>query len=135
MFAATTQVRVRYGETDQMGYVYYGNYFLYYEVARTEALRDLGFAYSELEKSGIMLPVAETYSKYIKPVRYDELITIKTFVKEPITSRIKFEYEVYNEKNELVNIGTSTLVFIDMKTNKPSRPPESLVKKMNVLQG
>lgn len=127
MYVSETKVRVRYGETDQMGYVYYGNYPLYYEVARTDMIRKLGWPYKKLEESGIMLPVLSLNVKYIKPAFYDDELTVKTKVIKLPETRIDFEYEVFNEKNELINIGETTLVFVDMKTMKPTAAPEAFI--------
>jgi acyl-CoA thioester hydrolase len=127
MYVAETKVRVRYGETDQMGYVYYGNYPLYYEVARTDMIRKLGWPYKKLEESGIMLPVLSLNVKYIKPAFYDDVLTVKTKVIKLPETRIDFEYEVFNEQNELINIGETTLVFVDMKTMKPTAAPEAFI--------
>lgn len=130
MFEFRCKVRVRYGETDQMGYVYYGNYAAYYEVARVEMLRSLGTSYREMEENGVMLPVLELKSKYIKPGRYDEELTITVKIRERPTMRIKFEYEIHNEQQELINIGETTLVFVDVKRNKPCLPPEGFNQQM-----
>ncbi|MCW3463860.1 acyl-CoA thioesterase [Chitinophaga nivalis] len=127
MFISTTTIRVRYGETDQMGYLYYGNYGLYYEVGRAEAIRELGFTYRELEEQGVIMPVAELNVKYLRPAFYDNLITVKTILKEmPKGSKIQFHSELYNEKNELLNVGVTTLVFIDVKTRGKAGLPEEL---------
>ncbi|MDR6569476.1 acyl-CoA thioester hydrolase [Chitinophaga ginsengisegetis] len=129
MFISTTTIRVRYGETDQMGYLYYGNYGLYYEVGRAEAIRELGFSYRELEEQGVIMPVAELNVKYLRPAYYDDLITVKTILKEmPKGSKIQFHSELYNEKNELLNVGVTTLVFIDVKTKQKAGLPEDLGK-------
>ena len=127
MYISETKVRVRYGETDQMGYVYYGNYPLYYEVARTDMIRKLGWPYKKIEENGIMLPVLSLNVKYIKPAFYDDELTVKTYVKKLPTVRIEFEYEVYNEKNEIINKGNTTLVFVDMKTMKPTSAPKGFI--------
>ena len=127
MFTAETQVRVRYAETDQMGYVYYGNYATYFEVARVETLRDLGFSYKKLEDQGIMMPVLESKIKYLKPAKYDELLTIRVKIPTFPQVRILFEYEVYNESGEKINIGETTLAFINMKTGRPCRMPDEMV--------
>lgn len=124
MFESQAQVRVRYAETDQMGYVYYGNYAMYYEVGRVESLRSLGLSYKELEDMGVMMPVLEHKCKYIAPGKYDELLTIKVKIPELPGVRIRFEYEVFNEKDQLINIGETTLVFVDMQTNKPCKMPD-----------
>ena len=124
MYQAETKIRVRYGETDQMGYVYYGNYASYYEVARVESLRKLGFAYKELEGMGIMLPVLENRSKFHRPARYDEILTIKVTIPEKPSLKMKFVYEVFNEENELINSGETVLVFIKQATMKPCRMPQ-----------
>jgi acyl-CoA thioester hydrolase len=130
MYCTETQVRVRYGESDRMGYAYYGNYPLYYEVGRTEMLRNLGLTYKELEDNGIILPVIHLEVYYQAPAFYDDLLTVKTYLKELPTARIKFEYEVYNQQGEKLNYGETTLVFTDAKTPKPRRPPEYFIEKV-----
>lgn len=130
MFSYKHQVRVRYAETDNMGYVYYGNYAAYYEVARTEMLRSTGISYKELEDMGVMLPVIELHSQYIKAAKYDDLITINIYIREKPGIRIKFEYELFNEDGELLNTGSTQLVFIDMERNRPCRPPAIFQEKM-----
>jgi acyl-CoA thioester hydrolase len=131
MYVSETTVRVRYAETDQMGYVYYGNYATYYEVGRVESLRQLGLTYKKLEDKGVMMPVLENHSVYKAPARYDELLKIKTIVKELPSVRIKFFYEVYNEQHKLINEGETQLVFIDMRTNKPCRAPLEMIDVLN----
>ncbi|WP_298733752.1 thioesterase family protein [uncultured Chitinophaga sp.] len=127
MFTSITTIRVRYGETDQMGYLYYGNYALYYEVGRAEAIRELGFTYRELEEQGVIMPVAELQIKYLRPALYDDLITVKTTLRElPATHRIQFHSELYNEKGELLNVGVTTLVFLHAATKAKSNLPEPL---------
>jgi len=126
MLTHLEKIRVRYGETDQMGYVYYGNYALYYEVGRVELLRSLGIAYADLEKGGIGLPVLSFDIKYLRPVRYDDLITVKTTISELPTTRITFNYESFDEAELLLNTGKVTLVFTDLKTGKPIRCPENI---------
>lgn len=130
MYTHSTKIRVRYGETDQMGYVYYGNYAEYYEVARVEMLRSLGMDYASMESSGVMMPVLELNCKYIRPARYDQELTIKTTIAELPGVRIHFKYEIFNESDELINIGTTTLVFVDMEKNKPCSPPEDFMEKL-----
>lgn len=131
MYEATTHVRVRYGETDQMGYLYYGNYAEYYEVGRAEAIRQLGFTYRELEEMGIMMPVAELNVKYFRPALYDNLITIKTILKElPTGPKIQFHSELYNEENQLLNVGITTLVFYDMKAKQKVNMPDALLHRL-----
>jgi acyl-CoA thioester hydrolase len=126
MIVNEIQIRVRYAETDKMGYVYYGNYATYFEVARVEMLRSLGFSYKKLEEEGVMLPVLDFSIKYFKPAFYDELLTIKTTINETPGVRIRFEYETFNEKNVLLNKAETTLVFIDMKTNRPIQIPADM---------
>lgn len=113
-----------------MGYVYYGNYAAFYEVARTEMLRQTGISYKELEDMGVMMPVLELYTKYHQPAKYDELITIKTTIREKPGIRINFEYEINNEQGVLLNTGSTQLVFVDMKKNRPCRPPAIFMEKM-----
>lgn len=133
MYTHSTKVRVRYGETDQMGYVYYGNYAEYYEVARVEMLRSLGMDYAGMENSGVMMPVLELNCKYIKPALYDQELTIKTTIHELPGVRIHFVYELFNDADELINIGKTTLVFVDMEKNKPCSPPENFMEKLKVF--
>lgn len=127
MYQSEIQIRVRYAETDQMGYVYYGNYASYFEVARVETLRNLGFSYKAIEESGIILPVLSYSVKYIKPAYYDDLLTIKVRIIEVPMARIKFDYETYNEKDELINVADTTLVFINKSTNKPCAAPAEFI--------
>jgi acyl-CoA thioester hydrolase len=124
MYTTEIKIRVRYAETDQMGYAYYGNYAEYFEVARVEALRNLGFSYKKLEEEGTILPVLSYSVKFIKPAYYDDELTIKVSIKEMPMARIHFSYEVYNEKDELTTVADTTLVFINRKTNKPCPAPE-----------
>lgn len=126
MFTAKTQIRVRYAETDQMGIVYYGNYAMYYEVARVECLRSLGLPYKELEDQGFIMPVLENYSKYIGPAKYDELLSINVSIKEKPKVRITFYCDIFNEKNELINVGKTILVFVSKETGKPCKIPEQM---------
>lgn len=130
MFVFETHIRVRYAETDQMGYMYYGNYAAFYEVARTEMLRSLGMSYSSMEKNGIMLPVAELKTKYLKPALYDENIRVKVTINQKPSVRIIFNYELFNEKNQLINTGETTLVFFNIEKNKPCLPPANFLKEM-----
>ncbi|MXV50442.1 YbgC/FadM family acyl-CoA thioesterase [Pedobacter sp. HMF7647] len=130
MFVVETSLRVRYGETDQMGYMYYGNYASFYEVGRVEMLRSIGMTYCGMEESGVMMPVLELKCKYIKPAYYDENIRIKVILEKIPTARIVFKYELYNEKDELINIGETTLVFIDMERNRPCAPPKDFMEKL-----
>jgi acyl-CoA thioester hydrolase len=130
MFEHTTKVRVRYAETDQMGYVYYGNYAAFYEVGRVEMLRSLGMTYKDMEASGVMMPVLELKCKYLRPARYDEEITIKVMMDKMPGVRIHFRYELFNENEELINLGETLLVFVDMKTNKPCQPPSNFSERL-----
>ena len=134
MFSAETQVRVRYGETDQMGYCYYGNYAQFFEIGRVEALRSLGMNYRKMEEDGIMLPVLDYKVKYIKPALYDDLLTIRTIIPEIPKARIRFEYEIYNERNELLSKAETTLVFIGKENMKPRSAPEDFIEKLEGLK-
>jgi len=130
MFEYTTKLRVRYGETDQMGYMYYGNYAEFYEVARVEMLRSLGLSYKEMEESGVMMPVVELHCKYLKPALYDEEISIKVILKAMPRARMHFYYELYNEQNELINTGETLLVFVNMQTKRVCFLPKDLSNKL-----
>tara|TARA_R110002049_G_scaffold197096_2_gene366766 strand:- start:3012 stop:3419 length:408 start_codon:yes stop_codon:yes gene_type:complete len=123
-------VRVRYSETDKMGFVYYGNYAQYFEVARVEALRVLNISYRDLEESGIMLPVRSYNIDYYKPALYDDLLTIDTLITDLPTAKLRFEYETFNEKGDLLNKATVVLVFMDAKTGRPIKPPTQFLEKL-----
>lgn len=123
-------VRVRYSETDQMGVVYHGNYAQYFEMGRVEWLRNLGVSYKWMEENGVMLPVVSLSMNYKKPARYDDLLTVKTIFKSQTSVKIEFDYEIYNEKMELLTIAHSTLVFVDMKTGRPTLPPEYVKERL-----
>ena len=105
MYTSETRLRIRYAETDPMGYAYYGYYAMYYEVARVESLRQLGMTYKELEALGTMMPVLENKSKYYSPALYDDEIKVITSIRNPPTVRIKFEYDIYNEEGKLIHQG------------------------------
>ena len=130
MIKNQTKIRVRYGETDQMGYVYYGNYAQFFEVGRVEWLRSLGVSYKSLEASGIMLPVIQLNVKYIKPAKYDDLLTIVTILSNKPLVRIEFDFEILNEDEELLTTGFTRLVFMDMKKNKPVKAPQYLLDQI-----
>ena len=131
MYVAETQIRVRYAETDQMGVVYHSHYFQYFEVARAECIRDLGFTYADMEKNGIIMPVVEVQCKYLRPALYDDLLTIKTILKQlPEDHKITFYEEVYNEKKELLATGHVLLFFMNAATRKRARLPEALYQKI-----
>ena len=130
MYTFETSLRVRYGETDQMGYVYYGNYPLYYEVGRTEMLRSVGLTYRAMEEAGILMPVHSLSIKYIEPARYDDLLRLRVIIKELPMAKIHFFYEIYNEQDKLVNTGETVLVFVDAKTRRPRRAPEMLMNEL-----
>ncbi len=122
-FINTTEIRVRYGETDQMGYCYYGNYAQYFEVGRVEALRSLGMSYKALEEQGVMLPVSEFSVKYLSPAFYDDLLTVKTEITAIKGARIYFTYELSNEKGNIISKAETTLVFVDKTTMRPTQAP------------
>lgn len=126
MYQQDVKIRVRYAETDQMGYVYYGNYATYYEVARVEAFRSLGFPYKELEASGIGMPVLSLNIKYHQPARYDDELSIKVTIPEKPRARIRFLYEVTNREGKLINTAETELVFIKMESGRPTRLPEKM---------
>ncbi|RZK09545.1 MAG: acyl-CoA thioesterase, partial [Flavobacterium sp.] len=126
-------VRVRYAETDQMGVVYHGNYAQYFEMGRVEWLRNMGLSYKWMEQNGIMLPVVSLSMNYKKPARYDDLLRVKTIYKNQTSVKIEFDYEIYNESDELLTIGNSILVFVDMKTGRPTLPPEYINEKLSQI--
>lgn len=132
MFESSTQIRVRYSETDQMNVVYHGNYAQYFEVARAEAIREMGITYKEMEEMGIVMPIVELHTKFLRPAVYDDLLTIKTQLRElPKDHRIEFHHEVYNESDKLLTIGRIVLYFLDAKTMARTVMPEALKKHLN----
>jgi len=129
MYSFETKIRVRYGETDQMSFVYYGVYAQYYEVGRVELLRSLGVTYKELEEMGFALPVVNLNINYKKPAYYDDELTIRTTIKKLPSAKITFYYEMLNANNELLNIGEVVLVFVNKETGKPCFAPEVIMEK------
>jgi acyl-CoA thioester hydrolase len=125
-----TKLRVRYGETDQMGVVYYGNYAQYLEQGRTEWLRELGFSYRWMEENNVKLPVVKLVIDYKLPARYDDEIFITTTLRKLPTVKIEFDYEIHNAAGELLVTASTTLVFVDMHTNKLKRAPDYLIEKL-----
>ena len=128
MIITTNTIRVRYGETDPMKYVYYGNYAEYFEVARVELFRSLGMSYDEIEKRGIFLPVSEYKIKYLKPALYDQLLEIRTYVRKIPGIRIEFDYEIFNEDQVKITEASTTLFFLDSQTNKIVKCPDYLME-------
>ncbi len=127
MFSHEIEFRVRYAETDQMGYVYYGNYPQYFEVGRVEALRSIGVAYKNMESVlGVMMPVKSLNIKYLRPIFYDELITLKTTISKMPDTEIEFNVEIFNEVGKLATTGTVILAFVDIEVKKSVKIPESL---------
>ena len=131
-YTSKVQYRILYGDTDMMGVVYYGNYGRFFELGRTEMIREMGMPYIELEKMGIVMPVYSLESKYKNVLRYDELITIETTVKKLPVARMEFFHRIYNEEGGLAHEARVVLVFLDMKSNRPVRAPEPLLE---LLQG
>ena len=136
MFSSETQIRVRYAETDQMGVVYHSNYFPYFESARAEFTRQLGFTYVDMEKMGVIMPVIEVQCRYLRPAKYDDLLTVKTLLKElPVHHKIEFHHEVYNEKKELLASGKVILYFMEANTMKRTTMPAQLLEKVQPYFG
>lgn len=126
-FKHKTTLRVRYGETDQMGYCYYGNYAQYFEVGRVEALRNLGMSYKNLEEQGVMLPVSEFSVNYKFPAKYDDALSITTHITELRGARLAFDYIIMNENDQLIATAKTTLVFVAKETMRPISPPSTFV--------
>ncbi len=134
MYEHLTSLRVRYAETDQMDIVYYGNYAQYFEVGRAECIRALGFTYKKMEEMGVRMPVVQMEARFLRPAHYDDLITIKTVLKEiPLKHEIHFHHEVFNENKKLITTGKVSLFFIDTKTGKWISMPEDLKKTLSVF--
>lgn len=124
MLSFDCPVRVWYKHTDQMAICHHSNYICYYEAARSEWLRALGLPFSEVERRGIMMPILEVESKYLRPAYYDELLSVRIMLREPPMARITFHYEIFNERGELINTGMTRLGFIHSDTRRPCRCPE-----------
>ena len=127
MYVTSVPIRVRYVETDQMSYVYYGNYATYYETGRVEAMRQLGFSYKKLEEEGVIMPVLDLQSRFYVPAKFDELLTIKVVIPEMPAVKMLFEYEISNEAGVLINEGKTTLAFVNKQSQKPCKAPEKLI--------
>jgi acyl-CoA thioester hydrolase len=131
MFTFKTQIRIHYALTDQMGVVYHGHYAQFYEIGRTEALRCLGLTYKEIEATGVIMPVTEIHSKFIRPALYDDLITVVTTVKEmPVHHKIVFHSDIFNENDKLLNTGEVTLYFMNAKTMKRCEMPAKIKERL-----
>ena len=126
-FQHSTSLRVRYGETDQMGYCYYGNYAQYFEVGRVEALRAIGMSYKELESKGVMLPVSSFSVDYKAPAKYDDLLTISTSITESRGARLDFDYVIKNETDQIIAKASTTLVFVSKENMRPIQPPPEFI--------
>ncbi len=134
-FSTKTKIRVRYGETDQMGVVYHGNYAQYFEIARIDWLEKLGFSYKKMEDDGVMLPVVALNTNFKKPAFFDDELTITTMLKNEPTVKIEFEYELHNQQGELLTTGSTVLVFVSMETRKPIKCPDIMLEKIKSYVG
>jgi acyl-CoA thioester hydrolase len=124
MYCTETLIRVRYGETDRMGYMYYGHYPEYFEVSRTDMIRSLGLSYSEIEDIGIIMPVRSLRVDYKTPAHYDEMLTVKSCLKKLPEIKLDIDYEIFNEQQQLICTGNTILAFVDTKTRRPRRAPK-----------
>jgi acyl-CoA thioester hydrolase len=134
MYQTSTNIRIHYALTDQMGVVYHGHYAQFYEIGRGEAIRTLGYTYKDIEAMGIIMPVIDIHSKFLRPAKYDDLITVKTILQElPVHHKIVFHHEIFNEQEELLNVATVTLYFMEAKTMKRCGMPDALAQKLGVF--
>jgi acyl-CoA thioester hydrolase len=131
MFTTQTQIRIHYALTDQMGVVYHGHYAQFYEIGRGESIREIGYTYKDIEAMGIIMPVVDIHSRFLRPAKYDDLITVKTILKElPVHHKIVFHSEIYNEEGQLLNTGDVTLYFMEAKGMKRCEMPAELKAKL-----
>ena len=131
MYTTETKIRIHYALTDQMGVVYHGHYAQFYEIGRGEAIREIGFTYKDIEAMGIIMPVIDIHSRFLRPAKYDDVITVRTTLKElPIHHKIVFHSEIFNEQGELINIGDVTLYFMEVNEMKKSQMPTALRVKL-----
>lgn len=129
MISHETSLRVRYADTDQMRYAYYGVYFAYFEQGRSDILRSIGLPYPVLEEMGFILPVIEAHAEYKRPAHYDDLLHIVTMLKERPVARVRLDYEVYNEsKTERIATGYTIHSFVNAQTGKPTRAPVAFLE-------
>jgi acyl-CoA thioester hydrolase len=131
MISSVINIRVRYSETDRMGYMHHANYLNYFEVGRTEILREMGLTYREMEEDGVLLPVLSVNINYKAPAYYDDILTVKTYLKKMSGVKVIFVYEVFNEKSDLICTGDSILVCIDASSRKPRKPPSYFIEKFS----
>ncbi len=131
MYTTETQIRIHYALTDQMGVVYHGHYAQFYEIGRAEAIRNLGYSYKDIEAMGIIMPVVDIHSRFLRPAKYDDLITVKTTLRElPVHHKIVFHSEIYNEEGSLLNVGDVTLYFMEAPQMKRCEMPSALKDKL-----
>lgn len=133
-FQHSTKIRVRYGETDQMGYCYYGNYAQFFEVGRVEALREFGMSYRQMEDQGVMLPVSDFSVKYLGPAFYDDELTIVTRIVALKGPRLFFEYDVLNPDGKCISKASTTLVFVARESMRPVQPPADFTRLMSTYE-
>jgi acyl-CoA thioester hydrolase len=127
MYQSTTQIRVRYAETDQMNVVYYGNYAQYFEIGRVESIRALGFTYKQMEDEGVIMPVIELHTRFLRPATYDKMLTIQTQIRAlPTSYHIEFFQDVFNEENKILAAGRVVLYFLQKQTWKRTNIPQDL---------
>lgn len=131
MHVSETKIRVRYGETDKMDFVYHGNYPTYYHAARNDFFREIGLSEKEIEEMGIILPVIDVKMQYFTPAFYDDILTVKTYLKKLSGVKLCFTYDIFNQNDELINKGETTLTFVNNETRKPTRPPKELSEKLS----
>jgi len=124
--------RIRYAETDQMGVVYHGNYAQYLEMGRVEWLRSFGISYKSMEENGIILPVISLQLNFKKSAVYDDLITVVTRLRKPPAVRIEFDYEIFNEKGELLVLANTVLAFMNSTSKRPVMCPDYLLKRIGL---
>lgn len=132
MLTHSTPIRVRYGEVDQMGFLYHSHYVEYFDVARNDMMNALGVPNTEIERSGVMLPVVRVEIDYCTPAHFDDVLTVKTYLKEMPKATIKFDYEVYNAQGECQTTGSVTLAFMHSDTKKACRPPREFYDRLKI---
>lgn len=131
MYTTETRIRIHYALTDQMGIVYHGHYAQFYEIGRTEAIRQLGYTYKDIEAMGIIMPVVDIHSRFLRPAKYEDLILVKTTLRElPVTHKIIFHSEIFNAQDQLLNAGHVTLYFMEAVKMQRTTMPEALAEKL-----
>jgi acyl-CoA thioester hydrolase len=134
MIKHVTPIRIRYADTDQMKFVYYGKFFEYFEQGRSDLMRAIGLPYPEIEAMGLLLPVIEAHATYKQSAKYDDLINVVTYLREPPVARVRIDYEVFREgESDLLADGYTIHSFVNAETGRPTRAPVQFLEALQLV--